>query len=238
MPARCCRHGSASPSRSWRGRRAARAARTLARGHSEGDSAVPARPPARAALSIARGQAAQLGRRVDDLLEVSRITRGMIALRLAPMGLGSAVHEAAESVAPAIEARRQSFVVSVPSRPLHIVADAARIAQVLENLLHNASKFTPEGGTIRVEAEVCGDEVELRVVDDGVGIAPGQLGAIFDLFAQADPAPDRAQGGLGIGLALVRRLVALHGGWVGAASAGLGRGSTFTVRLPRAGPVG
>jgi len=194
--------------------------------------------PERAALAIARRQATQLGRLVDDLLEVSRITRGMIALRLEPMGLASAVREAAEAVAPAIDARRQSLVVSVPSRPLRIVADAARIAQVLENLLNNASKFTPEGGAIRIEVEACGDEVELRVVDSGVGIAPGQLGAIFDLFTQADPTTDRAQGGLGIGLALVRRLVALHGGWVGAASAGLGRGATFTVRLPRSGPGG
>lgn len=194
--------------------------------------------PQRTALAIARRQASQLGRLVDDLLEVSRITRGMIALRLEPMGLGSAVYESAEAVAPAIEARRQSLVVKVPSRPLRIVADAARIAQVLENLLNNASKFTPEGGTIRVEVESCGEEVELRVVDTGVGIAPGQLGAIFDLFAQAHPTPDRAQGGLGIGLALVRRLVALHGGWVGAASAGPGQGATFTVRLPRSGPGG
>ena len=114
-----------------------------------------------------------------------------------------------------------------------IVADAARIAQVLENLLNNASKYTPPGGTLRVEVEDRPEEIEIRVIDNGIGIEPDHLPRLFQLFAQVDVTFDRAQGGLGIGLALVRRLVALHGGSVSAASAGRGRGATFTVRMPR-----
>jgi signal transduction histidine kinase len=194
----------------------------------------------RAALDIARRQMRQLGRLVDDLLEVSRITRGKISLRLAPVGVAPAVYEAAEALAPAIESRRQTLEVTMPPRPPRIVGDPARLAQVLENLLANASKFTPDGGTIRVEVEVedDGDEVAIRVVDTGVGIEPSQLSEIFELFAQADASLDRAQGGLGIGLALVRRLVAMHGGRVWASSAGRGQGATFTVRLPIRGPDG
>ncbi len=191
----------------------------------------------RAVLAIAQRQARQLARLVDDLLEVSRITQGKIALRLAPIGLAPAVYEAVEATAPAVEARRQSLEVSMPQRPPRIVADSARIAQVLENLLANASKFTPEGGSIRVEVEACEDEVAIRVADTGIGIEPGHLASIFELFAQADASADRARGGLGIGLALVRRLVAMHGGRVWASSPGPGRGATFTVRLPVRGPA-
>ena len=190
----------------------------------------------RTALEIARRQTRQLALLVADLLEVSRITRGKIALRLAPVGLAPVVYEAAEALAPAIDARRQTLEVSVPARPPRIVADAARLAQVLENLLANASKFTPEGGTIRVEVEDCGDEVAIRVTDTGIGIDPSQLATIFELFAQVDASLDRAQGGLGIGLALARRLVLMHGGRIWAASEGRGRGATVTVRLPARGP--
>jgi signal transduction histidine kinase len=122
----------------------------------------------------------------------------------------------------------------MPTVPVAIVADPARIGQVLHNLLHNASKYTPDGGSIRLELATDGDEATLRVRDDGVGIEPAQLAAVFELFTQVDATLDRSHGGLGIGLALVKRLVELHGGTVGASSDGPGRGATFVVRLPLA----
>ena len=191
----------------------------------------------RRALAIAQRQTAQLTRLVDDLLEVSRITRGKIELRCEPTLVAAAVYNAAESVAGAIEARGQRLHVALPSATGRIRADPARLAQVLENLLTNASKYTPDGGTIRVEVEEDAHAVVIRVADDGIGIEPDKLAQVFELFAQIDATLDRAQGGLGIGLALVRRLVALHGGSVTAESAGRGRGATFTVRLPRGGPA-
>ena len=189
--------------------------------------------PGREALAMAQRQARQLVRLVDDLLEIGRITRGKITLRPAPMCVADAVRDAAASVAADIAARGQRLEVSVPPQPVPMVGDAARIAQVLENLLHNASKYTPDGGSIRIELHEHCAEIELRVIDDGIGIEPDKLDGIFELFAQADASLDRSQGGLGIGLALVERLVGLHGGTVSAASAGRGRGSAFTVRLPR-----
>ena len=208
----------------------------------------------RAALSMAIRQAAQLRRLVDDLLEVSRITRGRIALRCEPMRMDHAVRDAAESVAALVQARGQTLEVTVPAQPVDIVADPARIAQVLENLLANAVKYTPEGGRIRLElaeaqaapadaaepqpaADAGAPAIRITVADDGVGIEPEKIGRIFELFTQVDATLDRAQGGLGIGLALVRRLVELHGGDVSAHSAGRNRGTTFTVRLPRTPPM-
>jgi signal transduction histidine kinase len=190
----------------------------------------------RQALAMARRQTAQLKRLVDDLLEVTRITRGMIELRLEPMLVATAVFSAAESVTPAIEARGQRLAVELPPRQSRIVADSARVAQVLENLLNNASKYTQEGGEIRIRVTDLPEAVEIVVQDDGIGIERSHIDRIFGLFAQADVTLDRARGGLGIGLALVKRLVELHGGVVTAASPGRGLGSTFTVRLPRAGP--
>ena len=187
----------------------------------------------REALAMAQRQMRQLTRLVDDLLEVSRIARGKITLKREPMCVADAVRDSAASVAAEIEARGQRLALDVPPGAGRLVADAARLAQVLENLLRNASKYTPAGGSIRVELDERPREVELRVIDDGIGIEPSQLPVIFDLFAQADAALDHAQGGLGIGLALVKRLVGLHGGSVTAASAGRGRGATFTIRMPR-----
>lgn len=187
----------------------------------------------RSMLAIAQRQRGQLARLVDDLLEVSRITSGKIELRCEPLTVGAAVHAAVESLMPTLEHRAQHIEIDVPPRPVRIVADPARIAQVLENLLNNASKYTPEGGSIRVVVQDHRDEVEIQVCDNGIGIDPEHLSQLFELFSQIDATLDRAQGGLGIGLALVKRLVEMHGGTVSAASAGRGRGSTFSVRLPK-----
>ena len=187
-------------------------------------------------LTMAQRQTRQLTRLVNDLLEVSRVSRGMIDLQCEPMMLAAAVYNAAESVSAAIGARGQTLRVAVPEEPVQIMADPVRVAQVLENLLTNASKYTPEGGSIRVEVDHAAGAVEVRVIDNGVGIEPEKIAHLFEFFSQLDVTIDRAQGGLGIGLALVKRLVELHGGSVTAASPGKGKGSTFTVRLPLGGP--
>ena len=189
--------------------------------------------PGRRALGMIERQARHMQRLVDDLLEVSRITRGKIELRPEPMLLTTAVGNAVETVLPMIEARSQTLDLDQPSRPVKIEADPVRIAQVLENLLANASKYTPAGGAIRVVVEDGPDAVTVRVIDNGIGIDPSKLEAVFELFVQAAPGVGEHQGGLGIGLAMVKRLVELHGGAVRADSAGPGAGSTFTVRLPR-----
>jgi signal transduction histidine kinase len=186
------------------------------------------------ALGIAERQAAQLRRLVDDLLEVARISRGRIELHPEPVDLRAAALAALDAIAPDVQARRQRLEPRLPAAPLGIVADPARIGQVLHNLLHNASKYTPEGGRIGLELDADGRDAEIRVRDDGVGIEPAQLAAVFELFTQVDATLDRSQGGLGIGLALVKRLVEIHGGRVFAHSDGRGRGATFTVRLPLA----
>ena len=193
----------------------------------------PLSAPGRTALEMADRQRRQMQRLVDDLLEVGRITRGKIALKPVQMLVASAVYDAVEAVNSAIEAHGHQLTVNLPPTPSRIVADPARVAQVLQNLLNNACKYTPDGGRIRIDVEDHPDEVEIRVADDGDGIAPDHLDRIFDLFTQADATYDRAAGGLGIGLALVKRLVELHGGTVRADSRGKGWGATFTVRLPR-----
>ena len=187
----------------------------------------------RRVLALAARQTRQLTRLVDDLLEVSRISRGMIDLKPEPMLVGGAVHHAVESVAHLCEQRGHALSVELPSRPVRIVADPVRVAQILENLLTNACKYTPDGGTIRVSAVEREDAIELSVSDSGIGIEPAKLAGLFELFHQIDAPIDRAAGGLGIGLALVRRLAEMHGGTVAAASEGPGRGACFTVRLPR-----
>ncbi len=182
---------------------------------------------------MAERQLRQLRRLVDDLLEVGRITRGKIALQREPMDLVQAVRASAESVGESFAARGQRLALLLPPAPVRIVADPARIAQVLENLLNNASKYTQEGGSITVEIRDGTEAVEVRVSDDGIGLEADKIPLLFELFSQIDATIDRSQGGLGIGLAMARRLVALHGGTVAAESAGLGHGSTFSVRLPR-----
>jgi two-component system CheB/CheR fusion protein len=177
-------------------------------------------------------QVRQLSRLVDDLLDVSRITSGKIELRKERVQLKDAVHIALESCRPMIERCGHELTVRIPREPIWLDADIARIAQVLSNLLNNAAKYTRPGGHIWVTAERSGWQVAIAVRDNGIGIASDMLGNIFEMYRQA--AGDHSQGGLGIGLTLVRRLVELHGGTVEASSEGIGRGSQFVVRLPMA----
>jgi PAS domain S-box-containing protein len=179
-------------------------------------------------------QVRQMTRLVDDLLDVSRITRGKIVLRKERLDLAEVVVSALEASRPLIEAERHELTVTPSERPLFVEGDRARLAQVLSNLLTNAAKYTPEGGHIWLAVERRGPEAELRVRDNGVGIPAEMLSRVFEMFAQVERHLGRAQGGLGIGLTLVRSLVEMHGGTVRAYSGGPGQGSEFVVRLPLA----
>lgn len=181
---------------------------------------------------ILERQVQHMARLLDDLLDVSRITLGKIELQREPMDLIVAVTHAIETTRPLIEARRHELQVSLPAEPVWMEADPTRLEQILINLLNNAAKYTEPGGRIWLTAEREGAEAVLRVRDSGVGISPELLQRVFDLFMQGDRSPDRSQGGLGIGLTLVRSLAEMHGGSVQARSAGPGQGSEFAVRLP------
>jgi PAS domain S-box-containing protein len=173
---------------------------------------------------------------VDDLLDIARITRGKIELKKEPVDLRAVVATALETSAALIEGSGHALSVALPDEPLGLEADVTRLVQVLSNLLNNAAKYTPAGGQVSLAAWREDGHALVSVSDTGVGIPPEALGSVFEMFTQVRSSLDRAQGGLGIGLSLVRRLVELHGGRVSAASAGRGKGSTFTVRLPlRAG---
>jgi PAS domain S-box-containing protein len=171
---------------------------------------------------------------VDDLLDVSRVTRGLVTLARAPVPARAIVDEAIEQVRPMFEARRQHLAVDIGEPEALVLGDKARLVQVLANLLNNAAKYTPEERRIDVAATVDGarGRLLLTVRDEGIGMEPELTGHVFDLFTQGERSVDRAQGGLGLGLALVRNLVELHGGTVGCTSPGLGQGSTFEVALP------
>jgi PAS domain S-box-containing protein len=186
----------------------------------------------REARGMIERQTAHLARIVDDLLEISRIATGRIHLRLAKVELNSVVNRAMAVSQPLIEARNHRFSVSLCEAPIWLNADPVRLEQVVVNLLNNAAKYTVAGGRIWLTARLLEGEVELHVKDTGVGIEPALLPRIFDLFTQAEKSLDRSQGGLGIGLALVRSLVEMHRGSVTAESGGLGQGSEFIVRLP------
>jgi PAS domain S-box-containing protein len=179
---------------------------------------------------IAR-QLRQLTRLVDDLLDVSRITRGKVTLLLKPLELTSVVAQAVETSRPLIDSRRHQLAVHVPADPVWVRGDAVRLGQVLSNLLNNAAKYTPDGGRIRLTVELRDSQAILTVADNGLGLPAESLERVFDLFWQFE-SRDHAQSGLGMGLTLVRRLVELHGGAVVARSAGRGQGSEFIVRLP------
>jgi signal transduction histidine kinase len=212
-------------------------------------------------LDVINRQSRQLARLVDDLLDVSRITRGQINLRKQTLELAAVVAQAVETSRPLLEARHHRFEIHLPAEPIFVEADPTRLAQVILNLLNNAAKYTEEGGHIRLTVEQLpspptllpagkrgekptplsplgrgvggeGNEVILRLRDSGMGIPPEMLPKIFEPFTQVEHTLDRAQGGLGIGLTLVRRLVKLHGGTVQAFSEGRGKGSEFVVRLP------
>jgi signal transduction histidine kinase/ActR/RegA family two-component response regulator len=183
------------------------------------------------ALEIAQRQTTQLVHLVDDLVDVARITQGKIKLRREPVTLGMLLERTIEATRSVIEERGHALMLGpVPS--LVLEGDPTRLEQVFVNLVTNAAKYTPPGGTIRITADVDGGELVLRVRDNGVGIAPDVLPHVFDLFAQADRTLDRAQGGLGIGLTVARQLVELHGGRIEASSEGPSRGAEFAVWLP------
>ena len=177
-------------------------------------------------------QVHQLTRLVDDLLDVSRVTQGRVELHKEEIDLASVVAHAVETSRPAIDARRHTLIVELPKAPVYLEADLARLSQVVSNLLNNACKYMEEGGRIALTAEAEGREVRIRVRDEGIGIPQEMLPRVFELFTQLNRSLDRSEGGLGIGLALVRRLVELHGGSVGVHSDGLGLGSEFVVALP------
>ena len=177
-------------------------------------------------------QVSQMTRLVDDLLDVSRITRGKIDLRKERVELETVVKSAVEASRPLIEKWGHKLTVSIPPLPIFIEADQTRMAQVILNLLNNSAKYTDQGGRIWLTAERQGDEVSIRIRDSGIGIPKEMLPRIFDMFTQVDQSLERTEGGLGVGLTLVQRLVEMHGGRVEARSDGPGKGSEFVVRLP------
>jgi signal transduction histidine kinase/PAS domain-containing protein/ActR/RegA family two-component response regulator len=178
-------------------------------------------------------QVSHMTRLIDDLLDLSRVTRGMVPLERERIDMWSIVAAALEASRPSIDAAGVELMVRLPEAPIVLWADRTRLSQVLSNLLNNAAKFTPPGGRVELEAAADDASVLIRLRDTGVGIQPELLGYVFEMFAQVGAARERTQSGLGIGLTLVKRLVELHGGTVWAESEGLGRGSTFFVRLPR-----
>jgi PAS domain S-box-containing protein len=194
----------------------------------------PGAPPAvvEQSAGIVERQAKNLARLLDDLLDVSRITRGRIELRLQIVSMADALTRALEATRPLVDERRQVVSVTLPATPLHVQADPARLEQIIVNVLNNASKYTPPEGRISVIVSEEGGEAVLRIGDTGIGIASDVLPRIFELFVQGDQSLAHTSGGLGIGLTLVHRLVTLHRGRVSAHSAGLGRGSEFTIVLP------
>jgi signal transduction histidine kinase/CheY-like chemotaxis protein len=196
----------------------------------------PAADPQRKtwAMDVIERQAGHMALLLDDLLDVSRISRGRLELRLEPVDLRQVVDSALEISKPSLERKKHKLVVDIPPVPLRLRADPLRLAQVLDNLLSNASKYTDEGGNIALRASSDGHQVTIRVQDDGIGVAPEAQAQIFEMFSQVSSAIDRAEGGLGIGLALSRGLVGLHGGQISVRSGGVGLGSEFVVTLPLA----
>jgi signal transduction histidine kinase len=189
-------------------------------------------PVALKAVAMSERQVNHLTRLVDDLLDVSRITQGKIDLKLERVELTHLVREVTESLEEPLRERGLRRVLECEDGPVHVQADPVRMAQIMENLIANAIKYTDRGGTVTVSVLREAGQAVLKVCDTGIGIEQAELPGIFDLFRQIDTTVDRAQGGLGIGLALVKRLVALHGGSVSARSQGRGQGSCFEVRLP------
>jgi CheY-like chemotaxis protein/two-component sensor histidine kinase len=173
---------------------------------------------------------------IDDLLDVSRVTRGMVALKKEILDFRSVVSHAVEQVRPLMETRQHRFNVHLPDEPVYVNGDNKRLVQILANLLNNAAKYTPEEGFVELRVGVRGENVTVTVRDNGVGMRPELLARAFELFAQDERTLDRSQGGMGLGLALVQRLAEAHQGSVAAHSDGIGKGSTFILRLPMAQP--
>ena len=202
---------------------------TLATHVMQREGSAPARQ-----LGVVDRQVRQLSRLVDDLLDVSRVTSGKIALELRRLDLSELVAHSAETFEPLAAARELTLCFQPAGVPLPVRADAARLEQVLANLLGNALKYTPRGGHVEVVATVEGEHAVVKVRDDGIGIAPEHLPRVFDLFMQVETTLDRAQGGLGLGLTLAQNLVRMHGGTLQAQSEGTDRGTEMAVRLPLA----
>ncbi|MEP7271439.1 MAG: ATP-binding protein, partial [Acidobacteriota bacterium] len=192
----------------------------------------PPEPEFQWATEVIDRQVHQMTRLIDDLLDVSRITRGKIELRKERVDLSSVVKSAVEASQPLITKRGHVLNVTIPLRTIRLNADPTRLAQVLLNLLNNAAKYTNQGGRIWVSTDVEGDHVLIRVKDTGIGIPAEMVPKIFDLFTQVDGSSERSEGGLGIGLTLVKNLVEMHDGTVDVRSTGVGHGSEFMVRLP------
>jgi signal transduction histidine kinase/ActR/RegA family two-component response regulator len=185
------------------------------------------------ARGVMERQLKQMVRLVDDLLDVSRINTGKLTIRREEVALQAVVSNALEIARPFIDTQGHALTVALPAQPVFVLGDATRLAQVLSNLLNNAARYTPRGGSIALSAAVADDGLlRIRVSDSGIGIAPPMLGAIFEMFVQADASLERLNAGLGVGLSLARKLVELHEGTIEVASAGTGQGSTFTVVLP------
>jgi signal transduction histidine kinase len=180
-------------------------------------------------------QVHHLSRLIEDLLDISRIDQGKISLKKETVALQTIVEFAAEASRPQIEGKHHALTLDVPAGPTWLDADPTRLSQVVSNLLDNAAKYTPAGGEIRLAVRAAGGFVEIDVSDNGIGIAHDVQPKVFELFAQAASPGSKAHEGLGIGLALVKQLVELHGGTISVTSEGLNRGSTFRVRLPVAG---
>ena len=183
-------------------------------------------------FKVLERQVAQMVRMIDDLMDVSRITRGKIELRLDPVPLSSVIAVAVEASRPLIDSNEHQFRLSLPDERIVLYADAVRLAQVFSNLLNNAARYTDRGGRIELSAAREGDMAVVRIADTGVGIPEDALATVFEMFAQVDGQDSRAQSGLGIGLTLAKSLVEMHGGRISASSGGRGRGSQFEVRLP------
>jgi PAS domain S-box-containing protein len=192
----------------------------------------PLDPQAQWAHAVLQRQVQQMTRLVDDLLDVSRISRGKVELCKQRVELAILVSRAVETTRPLIQERRHELSLALPTEPVWLEVDPTRLEQVLANLINNAAKYTEVGGSIRLSAARESGAVVIRVRDSGIGIAPDKLQHVFDMFVQVDDGKNRAMGGLGIGLSLVRGLVELHGGTVAAASEGAAKGSEFTVQLP------
>jgi CheY-like chemotaxis protein/anti-sigma regulatory factor (Ser/Thr protein kinase) len=194
----------------------------------------PETPPAvvRHSAAVVERQARNLARLLDDLLDLSRITRGRIELRPETVSIAEAVTHALDATRPLIDARGHTVTVAMPPAPLYVHADPARLEQIIVNILNNAARYTPNGGKISIVADEDNGELLLSISDTGAGIPKDMLDRIFQPFVQGDRSLAHASGGLGIGLALVHRLVEMHRGRVEAYSEGPGRGSRFTIRLP------
>jgi two-component system, sensor histidine kinase len=194
---------------------------------------LPPQARAQATADLVKRQAVHLTRMVDDLMDVSRITQGRIQLQRRPLELSAVVEQAIESVEPLLREKRHTVSRISNLEPLYVNGDSARLMQCVTNLLTNAAKYTDPSGQIRVELRGKPDAAVIVVSDNGIGISPELLPSIFDLFVQSGRSLDRSEGGLGIGLSVVQRLVRMHGGEIRAASAGPGKGATFEIRLPR-----